>query len=106
MIVFAYTYLPLQVYLLKPLPRRSPAWYHFGYAKMVDEFTRVTSAAIVGVQPLVGFEVAEVGPDGLWLTTDSWQKLLTYIFDETGTRAQVIFCGGLLKFASVLITLL
>jgi hypothetical protein len=83
-------YFLIQVYLLKPLPRRSPAWFHFNYAKMVDEFSRVTSGDMSGVQVLADFADAEVGPDGTWLTTASWRKLLDYIFAEAQLEPQVL----------------
>jgi hypothetical protein len=53
----------------------------------LDEVIKITSGSLSGIQLLMDFTEAEVGSDGLWLTTASWQSLLSYIF--TGIDADV-----------------
>jgi hypothetical protein len=56
---------------------------------MLAEVAKVTSGSLSGIQLLMDFAEAEIGSDGLWLTTASWQKLLAYIFMGIDTAVQV-----------------
>jgi hypothetical protein len=56
---------------------------------MSEEFARVTSGSLSGVRTLTDFSEAIVGSDGLWLTTESWQRLLVYLFESTDLELQV-----------------
>jgi hypothetical protein len=56
---------------------------------MLDEVIKVTSGSLSGIQLLMDFSEAEIGSDGLWLTTASWQKLLAYIFTGIDAAVQV-----------------
>jgi hypothetical protein len=67
--------------------RKTPAWYHFSHTKLVAEVDRIFVGSASGVQLMPEFKEAELGPDGLWLTTQSWQRLVLHLFDSLQVRA-------------------
>jgi hypothetical protein len=87
------------VYLLKPLPRRNPAWYHFNYTKLGTELEKLATDSMSGVQLLPDFKDSVVGDDGFWLTTDSWQRLMLHIFESVEMEPQVIISDKLLFYS-------
>jgi hypothetical protein len=56
---------------------------------MGAELEKLASESMTGVQLLADFKDAEVGEDGLWLTTKSWQGLMLHILTSIDMEPQV-----------------
>ena len=82
---------PFQVFIVPPLYRHQPAWYHRNLALVATRFSQaLSSTPPLNLHLLPSFTSQDLCPDGVFLTPVSGLHYVLHVFDQTSRQLELL----------------